>query len=87
MEEPAMSEPVEGSESRGPDAIVREIEATRAELADAIDSIAERVNPKRAAARGAQAVKSNSPIPVVPVAALAGFLVVVLLFLRRRRSR
>jgi Protein of unknown function (DUF3618) len=44
---------------RDPDAIADEIEQTRAELADTIDAIAERMNPKRAAARSAQAVKAQ----------------------------
>jgi hypothetical protein len=42
---------------RDPDAIQREIEQTRAELADTIDAIAERISPRRAASRGAKAVK------------------------------
>ena len=42
---------------RDPDTIQREIEQTRAELADTIDAIAERISPRRAASRGAQAVK------------------------------
>jgi hypothetical protein len=42
---------------RNPDAIQREIEQTRAELADTIDAIADRLSPKRAASRGAAAVK------------------------------
>jgi hypothetical protein len=45
--------------SRDPDAIAREIEQTRAELADTIDAIADRISPKRAASRGAQAVKAQ----------------------------
>jgi hypothetical protein len=45
--------------SRKPDAIAREIELTRAELADTIDAIADRISPKRAASRGAQAVKAQ----------------------------
>lgn len=44
---------------RNPEAIQREIEQTRAELADTIDAIADRISPKRAASRGAQAVKSQ----------------------------
>src|SRR4051795_10370437 len=44
---------------RSPDAIQREIEQTRAELADTIDAIADRISPKRAASRGAQAVKTQ----------------------------
>ncbi|HEU5035319.1 MAG TPA: DUF3618 domain-containing protein [Mycobacteriales bacterium] len=47
------------AEQRSPDAIQREIEQTRAELADTIDAIADRISPKRAASRGAQAVKSQ----------------------------
>ncbi len=47
------------AEQRSPDAIQREIEQTRAELAETIDAIAERISPKRAASRGAQAVKSQ----------------------------
>jgi hypothetical protein len=43
---------------RDPDTIQREIEKTRAELAETIDAIADRVSPRRAASRGAQAVKS-----------------------------
>jgi MYXO-CTERM domain-containing protein len=45
--------------SRNPDAIAREIEQTRAELADTIDAIADRISPKRAASRGAQALKAQ----------------------------
>src|SRR3954453_234940 len=44
---------------RSPDAIQREIEQTRAELADTIDAIADRLSPKRAASRGAQAVRTQ----------------------------
>jgi hypothetical protein len=48
-----------GDVARKPDEIVAEIEATRAELADTIDAIADRISPRRAAARGAQAVKAQ----------------------------
>ena len=44
---------------RDPDAIQREIEQTRAELADTIDAIADRISPRRAASRGAHAVKQS----------------------------
>lgn len=44
---------------RNPDTIQREIEQTRAELADTIDAIADRISPKRAASRGAHAVKAQ----------------------------
>jgi hypothetical protein len=47
------------ADSRKPDAIAREIELTRAELADTIDAIADRISPRRAATRGAQAVKAQ----------------------------
>jgi hypothetical protein len=106
--------------SRDPDAIAAEIEQTRAELADTIDAIADRISPKNVASRGAQAVKTqvatakskitgdssepaptdaasapladggpsaNSSLPVVPIAGLAAVLVLILLFIRKRRSR
>jgi hypothetical protein len=44
---------------RNPDTIQREIEQTRAELADTIDAIADRLSPKRAASRSASAVKAQ----------------------------
>ena len=47
------------AETRSPDTIQKEIEATRAELAETIDAIADRISPKRAASRGAAAVKSG----------------------------
>src|SRR3954447_16665078 len=46
-------------QQRDPDTIQREIEHTRAELADTIDAIADRISPRRAASRGATAVKST----------------------------
>jgi hypothetical protein len=45
--------------TRDPDAIQKEIEQTRAELAETIDAIADRISPKRAASRSAQAVKAQ----------------------------
>jgi hypothetical protein len=45
--------------TRKPDVIVREIEQTRAELADTIDAITGRINPRRAASRGARAVREQ----------------------------
>jgi hypothetical protein len=58
---PEVEDKVEGDDvpRRDPDAIADEIEQTRAELADTIDAIAERMNPKRAAARSANAVKAQ----------------------------
>lgn len=69
--------------SRDPDAIAREIEQTRTELADTIEAIADRVSPKRVAARGARAVTT----PTGRLVAIAGAVVVIAVFLRRRRSR
>lgn len=48
------------AESRSPDAIQREIEATRTELAETIDAIADRVSPKKAASRSAHAVRAKA---------------------------
>lgn len=45
--------------TRKPEVIVREIEQTRAELADTIDAITDRINPKRVAARGARAMREQ----------------------------
>lgn len=47
------------AETRSPDAIQKEIEQTRTELAETIDAIADRISPKRAATRGAAAVKAG----------------------------
>lgn len=47
------------AETRSPDAIQKEIEQTRTELAETIDAIADRISPKRAASRGAAAVKAQ----------------------------
>ena len=47
------------AETRSPDAIAKEIEQTRAELAQTIDAIADRISTKRAASRSAAAVKAS----------------------------
>lgn len=49
----------QGGDRRSPDAIQKEIEQTRAELAGTIDAIADRISPKRAATRGAQAMRAQ----------------------------
>jgi hypothetical protein len=113
--DPIQTPPNDGDDvARDPDAIAREIEQTRAELADTIDAIAGRISPKRAASRGAHAVKAKvgavaptpsgagpeptgdsvglnqpagSSLPIVPIAAVAGLLLVIVMFIRRRRSR
>jgi hypothetical protein len=69
--------------SRDPDAIAKEIEQTRAELAAAVDAIAQRVSPKRVASRGAAALQS----PTGRMAGAAGVILVVAVFLIKRRSR
>ncbi|GAA1305932.1 hypothetical protein Psi02_22950 [Planotetraspora silvatica] len=43
-----------------PDALEREIERTRAELARTVDAIADRVSPKRVAERSVAKVKANA---------------------------
>jgi Protein of unknown function (DUF3618) len=69
--------------SRDPDEIAQQIEATRAELADAIDAIADRMSPKNVAARAAAAVQT----PTGRKVAAAGAVLVVAVFWLRRRSR
>ena len=49
----------ENGQERDPGSIQKEIEQTRAELAETIDAIAERISPRRAAARSAHAVKAQ----------------------------
>jgi hypothetical protein len=54
--------------ARDPEAIQREIEATRAQLAVSIDAIAERLSPKRVAARGkdkARALAADAQTAIV----------------------
>jgi Protein of unknown function (DUF3618) len=70
----------QNGQQRDPDSIQKEIEQTRAELAETIDAIADRISPKRAASRGAQAVKaqvsavlgSNAAAPAAVLDAPAG---------------
>jgi MYXO-CTERM domain-containing protein len=74
---------------RDPDAIAREIEQTRAELAQAVDAIADRVSPKNVATRGAEALKAQVTAakdkPQVVAAAAVGVVIVAWLVRRRRR--
>ncbi len=58
---------------RDPDDIQREIDRTRTELASTIDTIADRVNPKRVADRGKQAVRSKLPGQRSGLASSSGF--------------
>jgi hypothetical protein len=68
--------------SRDPDAMAQEIEQTRAELAAAVDAIAQRVNPKRLAARAADMANTTQGRLVAVLAAM----VVITALLRRRRA-
>ncbi|HEX3708018.1 MAG TPA: DUF3618 domain-containing protein [Mycobacteriales bacterium] len=87
--------------TRKPEVIVREIEQTRAELAETIDAITDRLNPRRAASRGARAVKEqvssampgdggeagsgDGPRPAVIAVAGAAAVVAGVVAVRRRR--
>jgi uncharacterized protein (TIGR03382 family) len=75
---------------RDPDAVAREIAQTRAELAQAVDAIADRVSPKNVAARGAEALKAQVAVakekPQVIAAAAVGVVIVAWLVRRRRRG-
>ncbi|MCC5310572.1 DUF3618 domain-containing protein, partial [Staphylococcus aureus] len=46
-----------GNGQRSPEVLVREIEATREDLAVTLDAIADRVSPKRVAKRGSEQAK------------------------------
>jgi hypothetical protein len=53
----ASSDKSTGTGERSPEVLVREIEATREELAVTLDAIADRVSPKRVAKRGSEQAK------------------------------
>lgn len=53
----ASSDNSTGKGERSPEVLVREIEATREELAVTLDAIADRVSPKRVAKRGSEQAK------------------------------
>ncbi|MEW9533024.1 DUF3618 domain-containing protein [Microbispora sp. NPDC049125] len=55
-----------------PDALEREIERTRAELARTVDAIADRVSPKRVAERGVVRFKTNAVRLVSSLGELVG---------------
>ncbi|HKB31355.1 MAG TPA: DUF3618 domain-containing protein [Streptosporangiaceae bacterium] len=61
---------------RDPDALEKEIERTRAELARTIDTIAERVNPARVAKRAVTRARSDAA-QINPVVAGIGAAVLV----------
>ncbi|MEZ0074012.1 DUF3618 domain-containing protein [Planotetraspora sp. GP83] len=55
-----------------PDALEREIERTREELARTVDAIADRVSPRRVAERGVAKVKANAEHLVSSLGDLVG---------------
>lgn len=73
----------------GPDALVSEIETTRADLARTIDAIADRVSPKNAARRALDRARERvSEIdPKVGAAAAAAVIGVTVLVIWRRSRR
>lgn len=56
--------------ARDPEALEREIERTRLELARTIDELADRVNPKNVAHRGAERLKEEAGHVVQAVSAI-----------------
>ena len=73
------------------DALVADIDRTRAELARTIDAISDRVSPKKNVQRVTEQLRERaSQIDPVKAGAAAGAVVIgvtVLLLLRRRRKR
>ncbi len=55
-----------------PAELERQIERTRAELAQTVDAIADRVSPKRVAARGVAKVRANAEHLVTQVGDMVG---------------
>ena len=73
-----------------PEALAREIERTRGELARTVDAIADRVSPSHAARRALgrvrdQAARVNPPVAVAAAAALVIGATAFLAWRRRRR--
>ena len=72
---------------RDPDALVKEIERTRENLARTIDTIAERVSPANVARRGVSRVMDQVTRPEVQIAAGATVVAVAGLIILARRLR
>jgi len=72
---------------RDPDALVKEIERTRENLARTIDTIAERVSPANVARRGLSRVMDQVARPEVQIAAGATVVAVAGLVILARRLR
>src|SRR3954468_18487556 len=58
--------------ARDPEALEREIERTREDLARTVDALADRLNPKNAARRGVARVKEEAGQVAAAVGAIAG---------------
>jgi hypothetical protein len=58
--------------ARSPQALEREIERTRAELARTVDALADRVNPRTAARRSVSRLKEEAEQVTAAVGALVG---------------
>jgi 2-phosphoglycerate kinase len=72
---------------RNPDALVKEIERTREDLARTIDTLAERVSPANVARRALSRAKDQMSRPEVQLAGGAALVAVVTLALLTRRRR
>jgi hypothetical protein len=73
---------------RDPDALVKEIERTRENLARTIDELTDRVSPANLAKRAADSAREQVARPQVQIAGAAALLVVVgLAYVLRRRQR
>jgi hypothetical protein len=72
---------------RDPDALVKEIERTRENLARTIDTIAERVSPANVARRGLARVLDQVSRPEVQIAAGATVVAIAGLVILARRLR
>ncbi len=75
---------------RDPDALAVQIERTREELARTIDTIADRVNPAKAARRAVarareEAARIDPRVAVAGAVLVAGVSVALLMWRRRRR--
>jgi hypothetical protein len=69
--------------ARDPDTIQREIEQARDALADSLDALSERANPKRLVDSGKQSLQSRLAEPKVRYALIAVGALVALAIVRR----
>ena len=80
-----MAEPNGEVALQDPDALVKEIEQTRANLARIIDTLAERVRPANVSKRAMSRVKDQVSRPEVQIGAAALTVVTLALVIWRRR--